>query len=92
MRQLQCLVPPDSVTVTYSGNVIGTIRKFTGGPSDWRFVLDSGFDITPSDVLQERFRVFAVNSIGQQFEIRADGRVQADYIRETRDPRVGTSN
>jgi hypothetical protein len=76
--------PPDSVTVTYSGEVIGTIREFTGGPPEYRFVLDAGFDITASDVLQERFRVFAVNSIGQQFAIQADGRMQADYIRETR--------
>jgi hypothetical protein len=77
--------PPDSVTVTYSGNVIGTIRAFTGDPPEYRFAFDTGFDITAADVLQERFRVFAVNSLGQQFALLPDGRAQVDLIRGTRD-------
>lgn len=77
--------PPDSITITYSGNVIGTIREFPDGPPPYRFVLDTGFDITTADVLQERFRVFAVNNIGQQFHLQTDGKAQVDYIRGTRD-------
>ena len=76
--------PPDSITVTYSGKVIGTIREFTSGPPEYRFVLDTGFDITGADVLQERFMVVAVNNIGQQFVLKADGKMQADSIRGTR--------
>jgi len=77
--------PPDSVTIAYSGEVIGTIQEFTGGPPRWQFVFDTGFDITTADVLRERFTVFAVNNLGQKFVLQADGRMQVGYIRGTRD-------
>jgi hypothetical protein len=77
--------PPDAVTIAYSGDVIGTIKELTGGPPRWQFKLDTGFDITTSDVLQDRFTVFAVNNLGRQFVLQADGRMQVGYIQGTRD-------
>ena len=44
--------PPDAVTIAYSGEVIGTIQEFTGGPPRWQFVFDTGSDITTADVLR----------------------------------------
>ena len=76
--------PPASITITYSGDVIGTIREFSDGPPPYQFALDTGFDITTADILQQRFRVFAINSIGQQVDLQSDGKAQMDYIRETR--------
>src|SRR5271168_3961374 len=57
--------PPECVTVSYSDAVIATIREFTNDPPRWQFVFDTGSDITVSDVLQERFKVVAVNNLGQ---------------------------
>jgi hypothetical protein len=76
--------PPDSVTISYSDEVIATIRDFTNDPPRWQFVFDSGSDITASDVLQERFKVVAVNNLGQQLALMPEGRMQMDYIRGTR--------
>jgi hypothetical protein len=80
--------PPESVTVSYSDEVIATIREFTireftNGPPRWQFVFDTGSDITVPDVLQERFKVVAVNNLGQQLALLPEGRMQLDYIRET---------
>jgi len=75
--------PPDYVTISYSDTDIATIREFTGGPPDYRFGFDAGFDITAADVLQERFKVVAINNIGLQFVLLPDGRTQVPYIQGT---------